>query len=86
MENNEMSTGNGTRNARSSFMPKVNLFWLIVGGLLLFFGAAAILQRTGIWSEVDAENAGDGVVILLGVMAIAYALKNDRSGTRRESA
>lgn len=84
MENNEMSAGNGTRNASSSFTAKVSLFWLIVGGLLLFFGAAAILQRTGIWSAVDAENAGDGVAILLGVMAIAYALKDDRSG--RESA
>ncbi len=86
MENDEMNTGNGTMNARTSFLTRVSLFWLIIGGLLLFFGAAAIMQRTGIWSEADAENTGDGVVILLGVMAIAYALKDDRSETRRESA
>lgn len=86
MENNEMGIGNGTRNARTGYLARVNLFWLIVGGLMLFFGATAILQRMGIWSEIDARNAGDGVVVLLGIMAIAYALKDHRNGTGRESA
>jgi len=75
MENKEMSGQDGTKSAKTGYLAGISIFWLIVGGLMLFFGAAAILQRVGVWSEVDAENAGDAVIILLGIAAVVHALR-----------
>ena len=86
MQDKEIGRGNGTMNERASYLAGISLFWLIVGGLLLFFGLVALLQRVGIWSKTDADNAGDVVIILLGAAAIVYALKGDGKSTRRESA
>ncbi len=85
MDNNQAS-GNGAMNERDGYLGRISVFWLIVGGLMLFFGAAAILHRVGIWSEVDADNAGDAVVIMLGLTAVAYALRGHHDGRRTESA
>lgn len=86
MESKEMSGESGLMNEKAGYLARVSVFWLLVGGLLIFFGVAALLQRTGIWSATDADSAGDIVVILLGAVAIAHALKDDSKVARRESA
>ncbi len=53
----------------------ISVFLLVVGGLLVFWAAEAILSTAGIWSTVDKEYAGDVVLGLLGALVLYYAVK-----------
>jgi len=54
---------------------KINVFLLVVGGLLVFWAAESILSTAGMWSTVDKEYAGGFVLGLLGALALYYAVK-----------
>jgi divalent metal cation (Fe/Co/Zn/Cd) transporter len=55
---------------------KISLFWLIAGGLLMFFGVESILYTANIWTKADVEYADDLVLVGIGAAIIIAALRS----------
>ncbi len=54
---------------------KISVFWLVVGGLLVFLGVESILYNANIWTKTDVEYADDLVLVGLGALIIAEAVR-----------
>ncbi len=51
---------------------------LVIGALLMFAGAASILRLSNLWSLTDLRYAEYSVVLLLGALCVAGALRTRR--------
>lgn len=73
----EIGTNNVSKIAKTKAACRrsVSVFWIIVGGLLLFVGVASILHRAGILSQVGAEYVEDGLLVFIGAIIVYYALR-----------
>jgi len=76
MENGNRTGVTDVKKAIANASPRtISVFLLVVGGLLVFWAAEAILTTAGIWSTTDVEYAGDVVLGLLGALVLYYAVK-----------
>ncbi len=69
-------TGNtAERKVAQASSHQTSVFWLVVGGLLIFVAAASILHTAGILTETGAEYAEDGLLAFIGALILWYAVK-----------
>ena len=60
--------------AEPSHRRSIPLFWLVLGGLLIFAGSAAILYYSHVWSRADVSLAEAVVLVALGVILVVTAV------------
>lgn len=76
MESNNRTGVSDVKKAVSEASPRtISMFLLVVGGLMVFWAAEAILSTAGMWSATDKEYAGGFVLGLLGILVLYHAVK-----------
>lgn len=66
----------GTRNSTGRFHLEISL-QLIIGALLVFAGGASALHLSNVWTATDVKYAEYVVLVVLGGLLMAGALRRD---------